>query len=59
MAGAGRSDGLEFVSLVQHPWSNYSFDESMATIELLLIRARQLGMQFSIYLDYWRELSRA
>lgn len=49
--------GLDFVSLVQHPWSIMRFDEGMAPIELLLVRARQLGMEFTTYLDYYRELS--
>ena len=49
--------GLEFVSLVQHPWSVWQFDKQMAPIELLLVRARQLGMTFTTYLDYYRELS--
>jgi hypothetical protein len=31
-------------------------DPQMATIELLLIRARQLGMEFCTYSDYWRNL---
>jgi peptidoglycan/xylan/chitin deacetylase (PgdA/CDA1 family) len=50
---------LDFVSLVQHPWSNYRYDEGMATIELLLVRARQLGMHFMTYLDYYHELTAA
>ncbi len=49
--------GLEYVSLVQHPWSIMHFDGGMASIELLLVRARQLGMQFTTYLDYYRELA--
>ena len=49
--------GLDFVSLVQHPWSVMRFDEGMGTIELLLIRARELGMTFTTYLDYYRELA--
>jgi hypothetical protein len=48
--------GLDFVSLVQHPWSIMHFDEGMGTIELLLVRARQLGMQFTTYREYWEEL---
>jgi peptidoglycan/xylan/chitin deacetylase (PgdA/CDA1 family) len=48
---------LEYVSLVQHPWSIYSFDETMAPMELLLTRARQLGMKLMTYLDYYRELA--
>lgn len=49
--------GLDFVSLVQHPSSILRFDEDMAPIELLLVRARQLGMRFTTYLDYYRELA--
>lgn len=49
--------GLGYVSLVQHPWSIMQFDEGMASIELLLVRARQLGMQFTTYLNYYRELA--
>ena len=49
--------GLEFVSLVQHPWSNYRYDQGMATLELILVRARQLGMRFMTYLDYYGELT--
>lgn len=48
---------LPFVSLVQHPWSIAKMDAGMAPTELLLVRARQLGMQFTTYLDYWKELS--
>ena len=48
---------LGFVSLVQHPWSIMRLDENMATIELLLVRARQLGMKLTTYLDYYRELA--
>lgn len=48
--------GLEFVSLVQHPHSIMRFDKDMAPIELLLVRARQLGMEFTTYLEYHREL---
>ena len=51
--------GLEFVSLVQHPWSNYRYDQGMATLELIVVRAKQLGMKFMTYLDYFRELSGA
>jgi peptidoglycan/xylan/chitin deacetylase (PgdA/CDA1 family) len=51
--------GLDFVSLVQHPWANFSFNEGLATLELLLVRARQLGLRFMTYLDYYRELSGA
>jgi len=49
--------GLDFVSLVQHPWSVWDFDKQMAPIELLLVRARQLEMEFTTYLGYWRELA--
>lgn len=49
--------GLGFVSLVQHPWSIMQFDEDMATIELLLVRARQLKMAFTTYRAYWEELA--
>jgi len=49
--------GLGYVSLVQHPWSIAQLEETMATAELILIRARQLGMRFMTYLDYWRELA--
>lgn len=51
--------GLEYVSLVQHPWSVRRMDPQMATIELLLVRARQLGLEFCTYLDYWKALSTA
>jgi len=49
--------GLDYVSLVQHPWSVMRFDDQMGPIELLLIRARQLGMQCTTYLDYYKELA--
>jgi hypothetical protein len=48
---------LGFVSLVQHPWSIARMDAGMAPTELLLVRGKQLGMQFTTYLDYWKELS--
>ncbi len=51
--------GLEYVSLVQHPSSIMRFDEDFAPIELLLVRAKQLGLQFTTFLDYYRELSAA
>ena len=49
--------GLGYVSLVQHPWSIMRFGAETAPIELLLVRARQLGMEFTTYLDYYRTLS--
>ncbi len=48
---------LDYVSLVQHPWSLMRFDEDLATAELLLIRAKQLGLQCTTFLDYYRELA--
>lgn len=50
--------GLDFVSLVQHPWSIVHFGHGVAPIELLLVRARQLGMQFDTYSGYYAHLSR-
>jgi len=49
--------GLDYVSLVQHPWSIYRFDNKMSTIELLLVRTQQLGLTCMTYLDYYRELT--
>jgi peptidoglycan/xylan/chitin deacetylase (PgdA/CDA1 family) len=49
--------GLRYVSLVQHPWSLRKFDENLATTELLLIRARQLGMECTTYLSLYQELA--
>ncbi len=49
--------GLDFVSLVQHPWSLCSFDEKISTIDLLLVRAQQLDMTFTTYTQYYRELA--
>ncbi|MBP8952211.1 MAG: polysaccharide deacetylase family protein [Armatimonadetes bacterium] len=49
--------GVEYVSLVQHPWSIMRFDAAMAPIELLLVRVKQLGMPCTTYLDYYRELT--
>ena len=48
---------LDYVSLVQHPWSLMRFDEDLATAELLLIRAKQLGLRCTTFLDYYRELA--
>lgn len=49
--------GLGFVSLVQHPSSIVRFGAGVDPIELLLVRAKQLGMVCTTYLDYYLELA--
>ena len=49
--------GLDFVSLVQHPSSIVRFGAGVDPIELLLVRAKQLGMTFTTYLGYYGELT--
>ncbi len=47
---------LDFVSLVQHPSSIARFGAGVDPIELLLVRAKQLGMTFTTYAGYYEEL---
>lgn len=49
--------GLSFVSLVQHPWAIAKFGAGTDPIELLLVRARQLGMRFMTYRSFYEELA--
>ena len=45
------ADGLEYVSLVWHPWSLGRFDPSMTMLDLLFDHVAARGMSFARFRD--------
>ena len=48
-------EGLEYVSLIWHPWSLERFDPDMAMLDMLFAYAKSKGMPFLRYADLWRK----
>lgn len=48
------ADGLEYVSLIWHPWSLARFDPPMKMLDLVFDHAERRGMTFARYEDLWR-----
>jgi len=48
------ADGLEYVSLIWHPWSLGRFDPPMTMLDLVFDHVAARGMTFARYEDLWR-----
>ena len=48
------ADGLEYATLIWHPWSLNRFDPDMRMLELLFDHVAQQGMGFARFEDLWR-----
>jgi len=48
------ADGLEYVTLIWHPWSLNRFDPDMRMLELLFAYVAEQGLQFARFEDLWR-----
>jgi len=48
------ADGMEYVSLIWHPWSLERFDASMSMLEMCFDHAVERGLPFARFDDLWR-----
>ena len=48
-------EGLEYVSLIWHPWSLRRFDADMTMLEMLFEYVAKQGMEFARFDDLWRK----
>lgn len=48
------AEGLEYVTLIWHPWSLNRFDPAMAMLDLLFEYVAAQGLEFARFEDLWR-----
>jgi hypothetical protein len=48
------AEGLEYVTLIWHPWSLHRFDPEMCMLGLLFDHVVAQGLRFARFEDLWR-----